>query len=113
MTFFSVFDLKNPSKFFLSFCPLFFVFPYCATGQMFTPIVTPVPNQVGVNPMAPVASPMVTPMSASMMAPAFMITDIFATSELVPDIIPDWCVKLCFGNMQTSKWGFKTETQSV
>ena len=78
------------------------------TGQLFMPIVTPVPNQVGVNPMEPVASAMVTPMSASMMAPAFMITDIFATSELEPDIIPDWCVKLCFGNMQTSKWGLKT-----
>ena len=33
MTFFSVFDLKNPRIFFFEFCPLFFEFPHCATVE--------------------------------------------------------------------------------
>ena len=31
---FGGFDLKNPKKIFLSFCPLFFVFPHCASVKL-------------------------------------------------------------------------------
>ena len=97
-------------------------------GQMFSPMGIPVQNQAGVNPwmnpVAPEASPTITPMMASMMAPVtapvasnLMITDIFATSshQFDPEqpICLLGCEKFCFGNIHTSKWGFKTETQFV